>query len=398
MSRDLLVKLARRNLVHGTNNTVPQAESVVSIPASNYLDPDRWQLEVDRVWKRVPLVLGFSAELAEPGDYRTLDAMGVPVLLVRAGDGSIKGFFNSCSHRGAVVVEEASGNARRFTCPYHAWSYDQEGALVGILDRADFGEIDVSCNGLTPLACEERAGIVWGCVTPGATLNLDAYLAGYDGMLDLLGLADFTFAGRQSVAGPNWKVAYDGYLDLYHLPILHKNTFGPNYPNTAIYDAWGPHQRAVQPYDPAVVGVADPDTWSTEALTRGVWTIFPHVSIASFAAAGHRLVMVSQLFPGPDVGSSVTTQNFLSSSPITEADQVEIDQQLAFLLHVVRDEDYATGLRLQQALRSGAKDHVMFGRNEAGGQRFHGWVDALVGATDDEAAALFAKAEVIFQP
>ena len=66
-------------------------------------------------------------------------------------------------------------------------------------------------------------------------------------MLEHLGFADCVFVGRQVVAGPNWKVAYDGYLDFYHLPILHKNTFGPDYSNKAIYDAWGPHQRVSSP-------------------------------------------------------------------------------------------------------------------------------------------------------
>ena len=52
---------------------------------------------------------------------------------------------------------------------------------------------------------------------------------------------------QREVAGPNWKIAYDGYLDLYHLPILHKNTFGADFPNRALYHAFGPHQRVDAP-------------------------------------------------------------------------------------------------------------------------------------------------------
>ena len=83
--------------------------------------------------------------------------------------------------------------------------------------------------GLTPLNVEERVGIVWGSVTPGVELHLDEFLAGYDDLLDNHGLADCVFVGRQTLVGPNWKVAYDGYLDQYHLPILHGETFGPDY-------------------------------------------------------------------------------------------------------------------------------------------------------------------------
>ena len=61
-----------------------------------------------------------------------------------------------CSHRGAQLVDEGAGSSRRFTCPYHAWSYDQEGALVGVTNKDDFGDVDRSCLGLTPLPVEER--------------------------------------------------------------------------------------------------------------------------------------------------------------------------------------------------------------------------------------------------
>jgi len=371
----------------------------MEVPAANYFDAERWQLEMERIFKRVPLTLGFTSDLAEAGSYRTLDVAGVPVLLSRGDDGVVRSFVNTCSHRGAQIME-GNGRARRFTCPYHAWSYSTEGALVGILDRDQFGEIDTDCHGLTELPCEERAGLIFGGLTPGAELHLDDYLCGYGEMLETLGLGDCHVVGRQSVAGPNWKVAYDGYLDFYHLPILHKDTFGPNYSNKAIYDAWGPHQRVTSP-DERILAWADTpeDDWSLRRINSGIWTIFPHVSIARFDVDGGPMFMVSQLVPGADATTSVTTQHFLASFEPTEEQQVSIEKQMDFLLGVVRDEDYYTGNRLQAALKTGAKSHVMFGRNEAGGQRFHTFVDQLLGAADDDAyRAVLARGQVIFQP
>ena len=399
MSREVLVSLAHRTIAHARAGTVPQAESVMEVPAANYFDAERWQLEMERIFKRVPLTLGFTSDLAEAGSYRTLDVAGVPVLLSRGDDGVVRSFVNTCSHRGAQIME-GNGRARRFTCPYHAWSYSTEGALVGILDRDQFGEIDTDCHGLTELPCEERAGLIFGGLTPGAELHLDDYLCGYGEMLETLGLGDCHVVGRQSVAGPNWKVAYDGYLDFYHLPILHKDTFGPNYSNKAIYDAWGPHQRVTSP-DERILAWADTpeDDWSLRRINSGIWTIFPHVSIARFDVDGGPMFMVSQLVPGADATTSVTTQHFLASFEPTEEQQVSIEKQMDFLLGVVRDEDYYTGNRLQAALKTGAKSHVMFGRNEAGGQRFHTFVDQLLGAADDDAyRAVLARGQVIFQP
>lgn len=110
------------------------------------------------------------------------------------------------------------------------------------------------------------------------------------------------------------------------------------------------------------------------------------------------MVMLSTLSPGSDPGSSVTVQTFLADFEVTDELRPLVDAQQRFLLDVVRDEDYATGLALQQALATGARDHVLFGRNEAGGQRFHGWVDRIVAAESaNDLAELFATAEVVFQ-
>ena len=126
-------------------------------------------------------------------------------------------------------------------------------------------------------------------------------------------------------------------------------------------------------------------------LLAGVWTIFPHVSIATFDAGGP-LLMVSQLFPGEGVDQSTTRQTFLSPDRPDAARQELIEQQMAFLLGVVRDEDYATGRRIGRGLATGANEHVLFGRNEAGGQRFHSWVDALLETDDGDLAGLFSRA------
>ncbi len=385
--RERLVAIAERNLAHHRAGTVDQADGVVAVPARHYVDPDRYALEVERIFRRLPLVAGLSAELPGPGAYKALELCGMPVLVVRGDDGGLRAFVDMCSHRGSVLVGSGCGVARRFTCPYHAWSYDLDGTLRGVLDREQFGEFDIGAHGLTSLAVEERCGLVFVSITPGRPLGLDAFLAGYEAQLAPLRLAEGTVVGSNTIAGPNWKVAYDGYLDFYHLPVLHRQSFGPDISNKASYDAWGPHQRVSSPGPEAERYVDRPAAeWPNGLLTSGVITVFPHVSIATFDAGGP-VVMVSQLLPGPDVASSTTVQHFVARGVVDDARRPVLDRTMAFLHGVVRDEDYATGLRQQRALATGAKDHVLFGRNEAGGQRFHRWVDALVAAPDDDALA-----------
>ena len=387
MSREQLIRMARRAVDHAKAGTVDQAEGVYRVPAANYHDTERWRLEMDRIFKRLPLTLGFSTELPEPGAYRAMMVADVPVLLTRGDDGEVRAFLNVCSHRGAVVVPDGSGTKKRFTCPYHAWTYDHEGALRNVYRKGEFGDVDLACNGLTPLPVAERAGLIFASLTPGEALDVDTFLCGYDDVLAHHGLADCFLVGRQEVAGPNWKIAYDGYLDFYHLPILHRETFGPAMPSQALFDAWGPHQRVHAPSD-FYEQLGPEAEWPTKALLTGVWTIFPHISIADFDA-GVKLYMVSQLFPGRTPEESLTVQSFLATEEPTPAQQEKIDQTMAFLLHVVRDEDYFTGNRIQKSVKSGAKAEFLFGRNEGGGQRFHRWVDDLIQADDAQLAKLF---------
>ena len=391
MSRERLVEMARQNLVHVRDGTIDLAPEIGRVPVTNYYDPTRWQAEVAKIFKRLPLMLAFSCELREPGAYKAMEIAGVPVLLNRGSDGNVRAFVNMCSHRGAIIVPEGVGTARRFTCPYHAWSYNEHGDLVGIFDRADFGEIDTSCLGLTPLPVAERAGLVFATLTPGASLDIDSFLCGYDAMLDHFGFADWHLISSRTVPGPNWKVAYDGYLDFYHLPVLHKNTFGPNYPNRALYHAWGPHQRVTAPNPKLSVleGVAE-DEWDVRLLMGGVWTIFPHVSIATFEAGG-RGALISQLFPGPDPDTSFTVQNYVIDHEPSVQELELAEKQADLLEYVVTEEDYATGKRIQRAVKVGARPELLFGRNEGGGQHFHGFLEHVLATDTADLPSLFER-------
>ena len=226
--------------------------------------------------------------------------------------------------------------------------------------------------GLTPLPVAERAGMIFVIVTPGTPMDIDQHLHGYDEVLDFFGFGDWHLVSSRAVPGPNWKIAYDGYLDFYHLPFLHRNTFGPDISNKPIYYEWGPHQRMTSP-DPALLAMQDvpEDEWNLDRMCGGVWTIFPHVSFAGGNGGG----LISQLFPGPTPGESVTIQNYYVAAEPSDERRQEAFGVADFLERVVRDEDYFTGLRLQRALATRSKEFVIFGRNEGGGQRFHTLLD-----------------------
>jgi phenylpropionate dioxygenase-like ring-hydroxylating dioxygenase large terminal subunit len=223
--------------------------------------------------------------------------------------------------------------------------------------------------------------MIWVTLKPDSNVDFDAFLAGYDSVLDDLGFENCHVVGQQVLQGPNWKVAYDGYRDYYHLPILHRNSFGPDSPHQPDYYSFGSHVRLTAPKRHEKLADLPEDQWLMSDLTVGVWTIFPNVSIAGGGGVG--TYMVSQMFPGKTPTESFTIQNFLAMGDPADDDREEIDKRMAFYHHVVLNEDYFTGKGIQKALATGARDHLMFGRNEGGGQLFHRWVDELV-RTDDE--------------
>jgi phenylpropionate dioxygenase-like ring-hydroxylating dioxygenase large terminal subunit len=390
MSREKLVAMAERTIAHNKAGTVHLTESVTTIPASNYFDPERWQREVDMIFKRVPLLLAMTAEIKEVNTYKAIDVVGMPVLISRGADGIARAFVNMCSHRGAQLVDPGVGTARRFACPYHNWTYNQEGDLVGVFKQDDFGQLDTSCLGLTQLPIAERAGLIWVTLSPDSKLDFDAFFAGYDEMLEFCDFTSMNHFGTRILAGPNWKISFDGYVDFYHLPILHKNTFGPDMSPDALFHRVGPHQRVTGPRGNWAKLEGRPTSeWPDSVLTGGVWSVFPHGSIAGFEIEGHKIYQVARVFPGATADESVTYLDFISTAPKTDEFIAAANRQIAFLENVVRDEDYATGLKIQRTVKTGAKKVLHFGRNEGGAQYVHGWLDALLVTADEDLNELF---------
>lgn len=370
--------VAKRMLAHHEAGTTDQAAEQRRVSVASYHDPARWQLEVDRIFKRVPMPLALSCELRGPNDYKAMEAVGVPVLLVRNTDGVARAFLNVCRHRGAIVCETGCGTARRFSCPYHGWVYDQAGALVGVYGEESFGDLDRDQLGLVPLTCDERGGFVFVTLTPGVGTDIDEWLGEYGDELASLGLQDWHVFSVREQPSPAWKVAFDGYLEGYHFASLHKTTlFKDTLSNLMAVDAHGPHQRVVfaRRTLPALRDLPE-DEWDATDHVGPVYTLFPCLSLAG----GWRdQAMVSQLFPGPTPDRSRTIQTIITRYPVeSDEDRAKTTAYTDFLYDVVRDEDYATGFGITSALGSGANDEFVFGRNELSLHHFHAWVDSLV--------------------
>ncbi|MFF8730094.1 aromatic ring-hydroxylating dioxygenase subunit alpha [Streptomyces sp. NPDC015171] len=372
IDRALAVALAQRALKHLHEGTTDQAQDVMRVPVSDYLDEGLWHDEVDRVFKRVPLMAALTAELPGPGDYKALDLMGVPVLLSRGRDGEARAFLNVCRHRGAQLCPAGTGTRHRFRCPYHAWVYDDRGALVAVHRPGTFGEVDAAEFGLRPLPVAERYGFVWVRLSGDEPLDLDAWIGEeYGEELAQLDLGSWHVYEQRELPGPGWKVAYDGYLENYHVQALHRTTFAPtNTSNLMVVDAFGPHQRILYPSKSLAALKDQPQSeWDPAEHCGAVYTFFPNVSMAG-TWDGH--AVVSQILPGETPERSRTIQTVLTREPCeSEAERCYMAEFSELLRRGVLEEDYRTGAQVQAALGSTANTHFTFGRNELALQHHH---------------------------
>ncbi|HZU64712.1 MAG TPA: SRPBCC family protein [Novosphingobium sp.] len=352
-------------------------DKTMRVPSASYTDPAQWEAEMAQVFRKVPLMLAFTSEMPNPGDYKAMEAIGLPILITRGKDGVARAFLNVCSHRAAPVANEGHGNCARFTCKYHGWTYGPDGKLIGISEASKFGEVDKASLGLKALPCKEQAGMIFVGLTPGMELDLDAYYRGFLEDFEALDFANWSYMGHRVIEGANWKIAYDGYLEGYHFASLHPQTIFPRTPSNCMhFEGFGPNFR-----------IGFPQRRISEALRplpREEWgrqenngfdfvrIFFPNVSI--FVAP--EITQVAQLFPGPTPDRNRTVLNYLRREPIRdEEDRAAVEAYMNFFRDVTYTEDYLIGLEIQKGLESGAHKEMTFGRNERGNQYFHEWLN-----------------------
>jgi carnitine monooxygenase subunit len=376
MDRDQLIDLTRRALKLTRDKTTDLAPSEYTVAADDYTSADR--LARDRAMLMAsPQLVGYASELPGPGTYCTKTVMGRSILMTRVPDGTVKAFDNVCLHRQSQVVS-GCGTARRFACPYHAWTYDLDGKLVGLPGKEGFPETNSGSAGLTELPATECAGFLWLALDPRAPLDIAAHLGPLAEELESWGIGRWSPLGEKVLESPiNWKLAIDTFAENYHFATVHRNTFATiARSNCTVFDAFGPHHRLVFPLN-AISGLdkVPEDQWDPLQNMVVIYALFPNIVISATIANGE----LFRVYPTDAPGHSITVHQ--NSTPLDLSDEsVAAGAQAVFdYAHAtVRDEDYALVEKLQSNLESGARNHLVFGRNEPGLHHRHSTWSAAI--------------------
>lgn len=310
----------------------PDGRYSYTLPAHYYFDPAIYEQEKNTIWYRTWQFVGCAEDLKEPGSYITAMVMDQPVFVVRTKDGDLRAYYNVCRHRGHLLLEEPKGQAVRFTCPFHAWTYGHDGRLRGAPNAENIAGFKLQDFSLRPIRVEIFGHWVW--------VNLDddaaPMSAVFPGLLDDINKRIPKFDQLQFVrkdtfeVNANWKFILDG-LECYHCPYIHPQIMGTSdgYVTTTFFgeehECWSSHftlgnyemmdhHKEKLPYD---MGAAD----LRDIL---IWFMWPNIVLV--AHQGPSNIKLLQAAPQTPESSKRHMYNFCVNNPPTATDLGHMNQ------------------------------------------------------------------------
>lgn len=220
-----------------------------SVHGSLYADPDIFRLELERIWFRTWIYVGHESEVPNPGDFVMKSIGPEPVIMVRSQDGEVRLLQNRCPHRGNQVCTQPNGNTRSFTCPYHKWTFANDGSLTAVAYPDGYDKAQLQGLGLGRVArVASYRGFVFGCMAAGGP-SLEEHLGAAAETIDRLcdssptGEIEITAGFLQHRVRANWKFILENETDGYHPAFVHASIF--NVASSGIGDLYGPKSPAL---------------------------------------------------------------------------------------------------------------------------------------------------------
>ena len=201
------------------------------LPGFYYTSQEIFQREIDMIFMREWLCVGRVEEFENPGDYHAMRIAGEPLVISRDKDKKLHAFRNLCQHRG-VEVAVGQGNAKRFTCRYHAWTYALDGQLTGAPHSDAAVGFDIKQCSLPAVSVDTWGGYIF--------VNFDPNCRSLANCLDEDGVRNFAaFLQPENTRTSdkfefevpcNWKFVPENLMDMYHVGVIHKTSFGAHFP------------------------------------------------------------------------------------------------------------------------------------------------------------------------
>ncbi|NND81191.1 MAG: aromatic ring-hydroxylating dioxygenase subunit alpha [Gammaproteobacteria bacterium] len=341
-----------------------EAEGITHLPVNEFIDPQRLALERE-MFRRLPLIVGHSSELARPGDFVVRELDNRSWLLVRGKDGVARAFYNYCQHRGTKLVHESDGCQQRFACPYHSWTYDAQGQLIGV-PRADlFPGLDKSKKGLKQVDLQEYFGFLWLTQDIEFAQPVADYVDGLQAELETLDLGKYhVYFDRTRALKASWKLPVFAFLESYHIGTLHRESIAEFFlENVAYSERFGPHIRSFVPRK-TVGELVEADLEKTNLAEYITPTniLFPNVCMIAHPTS----YSIISMFPGDTPDTSWWRHMLLVPKlPETDAERAHYDKTVQVLDGMTyKSEDFWASEQIQAGINAGAIDELTLAKNE----------------------------------
>ena len=382
MLREEQIRILKGLIGHLDAKTNVNAGGIMKTPADTYICEERFKKEWDTFFLNYPQIIGMSGDLPKNNTFITTEDFGIPILATRNEKGEFKAYVNVCSHRGVIVEGEKSGEKSKFSCPFHGWTFSNDGALIGYPKEDHFGKIDKECHGLTELPCLERYGFLWIHPSEKGEINLENLLG--DKLKAEFGswnFEDLVLANEEKyITEMNWKLAIDTFGETYHFSVLHKDSLFENFHgNCQMFDSFQRNARLILcKREIDIMRKLPEEDWNICTGTLPVYYLFPNI-IFMPTNEGAFLVKEYPLESSPN--KSVSKVSFYFYPHVLEyiknmeksgnEEETSLKDQYEGFAAVIRDEDYVVAASSHRGLMSGKVEYLTFGKNEPALHHYH---------------------------
>jgi len=368
-----------------------------TLPASYYIDPTHYERELEAIWYKNWVYVCRADALAETRAFRTIEIGSQNILVLRDDDGSLQAFHNTCRHRGSVLVTEPQGllRSKNIVCPYHRWTYSQQGGLLRTSSKQCPANFDMTDHSLYDVAVVVWKGFVFVNLAGKAAKPIKESLDKDAVDLDNWPLAELKVGETfHKTMECNWKIFWENFNECLHCPGVHKtlSQLVPIY-RRAIMEPhddpeWAKH---INNSDPSFSGGLEKGaaTWSSDGQLVG--KPFPNLTAEEIRLGYHYAVMVPTVFIvahadyvrivrlmplGPE-RTEIQVEWLFSEETLAD-ETAQISRAVDFVKTVLNEDAHASELN-QKGLRSLRHKKGTLMAEEYAVHDFQNWVRAHLG-------------------
>ena len=349
---------------------VPKA--MTYLPTDVYRSAEHFDLEQRKLFRGKPVPLEVSAALPKNKMHVVNDDYGLSVLITRDETGQVHAFHNVCTHRCVQLSQEKDPKAGGLiTCPYHAWTFNLKGALVGVPREDVFPGLDRKRHALRRLECLEAAGLIWVNLDSDAKADFSSVSGDLAKEFEAIGLGEqVLYKKARFEINANWKLVHDAFLENYHIARLHSESLGSMFVDrSTAFTRIGEHLLQSS----ARVGYKSEQgaNWETfeEFRESGVfcYTVIP----GSIVITSPTYINVMLLAPQSPERTVINYYMLVDRMPETEADKSRCERSMALMQRITTEEDFWVAELGTSAAKSGAVKEMVLGGMEQDLATFH---------------------------